>query len=403
MIVIDTVRLALRSLLRNRMRTFLTMLGIIIGISSVIIMMSLGSSLTSVMSDTFSSLGTNSISVSGNWERDGGYWRKTHDMVPSDLDALAEGCTRISYISPVVYTVMPLVYGNSSHNGTIEGGNASYLQLGGMALEYGAMFDSADVGSYAKVCVIGRTVAERLFADGENPVGQTIRCGDVPLTVIGVLQHREKKFGYDFDDRVLMPYTTVMKRLTGQTAFDEIKIVCNNPADNDYTVAEIRNILRSLHGLDADAPDDVEIEVQSETVEQLGEILSIVVLVLSIIAGISLLVGGIGIMNIMYVTVTERTREIGLRKAIGARRGNIMLQFLTESVVLSLTGGLLGILSGLAVYAVASALIEQLPFVLNASAVAISFLVCTAIGVFFGWYPARKAAALDPIQALRYE
>ena len=403
MIVIDTVRLALRSLLRNRMRTFLTMLGIIIGISSVIIMMSLGSSLTSVMSDTFSSLGTNSISVSGNWERDGGYWRKTHDMVQSDLDALAEGCTRISYISPVVYTVMPLVYGNNSHNGTIEGGNASYLQLGGMALEYGAMFDSADVGSYAKVCVIGRTVAERLFADGENPVGQTIRCGDVPLTVIGVLQHREKKFGYDFDDRVLMPYTTVMKRLTGQTAFDEIKIVCNNPADNDYTVAETRNILRSLHGLDADAPDDVEIEVQSETVEQLGEILSIVVLVLSIIAGISLLVGGIGIMNIMYVTVTERTREIGLRKAIGARRGNIMLQFLTESVVLSLTGGLLGILAGLAVYAVASALIEQLPFVLNASAVAISFLVCTAIGVFFGWYPARKAAALDPIQALRYE
>lgn len=403
MIIIDTVRLALRSLLRNRMRTFLTMLGIIIGISSVIIMMSLGSSLTSVMSDTFSSLGTNSISVSGNWERDGGYWRKTHDMVQSDLDALAEGCTRISYISPVVYTVMPLVYGNNSHNGTIEGGNASYLQIGGMALEYGAMFDSADVGSYAKVCVIGRTVAERLFADGENPIGQTIRCGDVPLTVIGVLQHREKKFGYDFDDRVLMPYTTVMKRLTGETAFDEIKIVCNNPADNDYTVAEIRNILRSLHGLDADAPDDVEIEVQSETVEQLGEILSIVILVLSIIAGISLLVGGIGIMNIMYVTVTERTREIGLRKAIGARRGNIMLQFLTESVVLSLTGGLLGILSGLAVYAVASALIEQLPFVLNASAVAISFLVCTAIGVFFGWYPARKAAALDPIQALRYE
>ena len=403
MIIIDTVRLALRSLLRNRMRTFLTMLGIIIGISSVIIMMSLGSSLTSVMSDTFSSMGTNSISVSGNWERDGGYWRKTHDMVQSDLDALAEGCTRISYISPVVYTVMPLVYGNNSHNGTIEGGNASCLQLGGMALEYGAMFDSADVGSYAKVCVIGRTVAERLFTSGENPVGQTIRCGDVPLTVIGVLQHREKKFGYDFDDRVLMPYTTVMKRLTGETAFDEIKIVCNNPADNDYTVAEIRNILRSLHGLDANAPDDVEIEVQSETVEQLGEILSIVILVLSIIAGISLLVGGIGIMNIMYVTVTERTREIGLRKAIGARRGNIMLQFLTESVVLSLTGGLLGILFGLALYALASALVDQLPFVLNASAVAISFLVCTAIGVFFGWYPARKAAALDPIQALRYE
>ncbi len=403
MIVIDTIRLALRALLRNRMRTFLTMLGIIIGISSVIIMMSLGSSLTAVMSDTFSSLGTNSISVSSKWERDGGYWRRLHEMDLADLDALTEGCTRISAISPVAYTSMPLVFGNNSHSGTIEGCNAAYLGLNGMSLEYGAMFDSLDVASYAKVCVIGPTVAGKLFTDGENPVGQTIRCGDVPVTVIGVLQHREKKFGYDFDDRIIMPYTTAMKRLTGYTHFDEIKIACADPSDNDYTVAEIRNILRTIHGLGPDDPDDIDIEVQSETVEQLGEILSIVVLVLSIIAGISLLVGGIGIMNIMYVTVTERTREIGLRKAIGARRSNIMLQFLTESVVLSLTGGLLGILFGLAVYAIASALVEQLPFVLNGGAVAISFLVCTAIGVFFGWYPARKAAALDPIQALRYE
>jgi putative ABC transport system permease protein len=403
MLLLDTLRLALRALLRNRTRSFLTMLGIIIGISSVIIMMSLGSSLTAVMSDTFSSLGTNTISVSGEWVRDGGNWRKLHEMDLDDLDALTEGCTRISNISPIVYSSSPLVFGNNSHSGSIEGGNETYLQLNNMDIAYGSMFDSLDVLANAKVCVIGPTVADNLFTNGENPVGQTIRCGNVPITVIGVLQHREKKFGYDFDDLVVMPYTTVMKRLSGNSYFSEIKIACADPADNEYTVAEIQQILRSIHGLAPDDPDDVNITVQSETVEQLGGILSIVVLVLSIIAGISLLVGGIGIMNIMYVTVTERTREIGLRKAIGARRGNIMLQFLTESVVLSLAGGIIGIISGLAIYALAASLIEQLPFALNVSAIVISFLVCTVVGIFFGWYPARRAANLDPIQALRYE
>ena len=200
-----------------------------------------------------------------------------------------------------------------------------------------------------------------------------------------------------------MPYTTVMKRFTGNDYFDYINIICNDPADIDYTAIEIEQIMHITHGLTPEEPVDVSIDIQSETMEQLSNILSIVVLVLSIIAGISLLVGGIGIMNIMYVTVTERTREIGLRKAIGARRSNIMLQFLTESVVLSLTGGLLGILFGLGIYALAAALIEQLPFALNVGAILISFAVCTAVGLFFGWYPARRAADLDPIQALRYE
>lgn len=223
------------------------------------------------------------------------------------------------------------------------------------------------------------------------------------MTVTGVLEHREKKFGYDFDDLVVMPYTTVMKRLTGNEYFDDITITCPSTADIEYTAAEIEQLMRYTHGLAPDDPIDVSINVQSETMEQLGDILSIVILVLSIIAGISLLVGGIGIMNIMYVTVTERTREIGLRKAIGARQRNIMLQFLTESVVLSLTGGLLGIVVGLGIYALAAAIIEQLPFTLNVGAILISFAVCTAVGLFFGWYPARRAANLDPIQALRYE
>lgn len=403
MIILDTLRLALRALLRNRMRTFLTMLGIIIGISSVIIMMSLGSSLTAVMSDTFSSIGTNSISVSGKWERDGGNWRMLHEMDMADLEALREGCNRTSVITPVVMTSRPLVFGNNSHSGRIEGGGEEHLKINNMAVDQGTMFDSSDILSYAKVCVIGPTVAEKLFADGEDPIGQTLRCGDVPVMVIGVLEHREKKFGYDFDDLVVMPYTTVMKRLTGSKYFDEITITCQSPADIEYTATEIEQIMHQAHGLAPDDPVDVNINVQSETMEQLGDILSIVILVLSIIAGISLLVGGIGIMNIMYVTVTERTREIGLRKAIGARQSNIMLQFLSESIVLSLTGGLLGILAGLGIYALAAAIIEQLPFSLNVGAILISFAVCTAVGLFFGWYPARRAANLDPIQALRYE
>jgi putative ABC transport system permease protein len=403
MIVLDTLRLALRALMRNRMRTFLTMLGIIIGISSVIIMMSLGSSLTLAMSDTFSALGTNTITVSGRWDNDGGRWYRVHELDDNDYTILRDGCTRISAITPVIHTSAPLVVGNNSHNGSIQGGNQHYLELENMAIAEGTMFDSTDILTAAKVCIIGPTVARKLFAEGEDPIGQTIRCGDIPLTVIGLLEHREKKFDFDFDDLVVMPYTTVMKRLAGNEYYDQLMLACNDPADNEYTVTEIYQILRTIHGLAPDDPDLVEVSVQSEIVEKLGGILSIVVLVLSIIAGISLLVGGIGIMNIMYVTVTERTREIGLRKAIGARKSNILMQFLTESVVLSLTGGLLGIALGLGIYATAAAFIEQLPFALNINAILISFAVCTTVGLFFGWYPAKKAANLDPIQAIRYE
>ncbi len=403
MLLLDTLRLALRALLRNRTRSFLTMLGIIIGISSVIIMMSLGSSLTAVMSDTFSSLGTNTISVSGEWVRDGGNWRKLHEMDLDDLDALTEGCTRISNISPIVYSSSPLVFGNNSHSGSIEGGNETYLQLNNMDIAYGSMFDSLDVLANAKVCVIGPTVADNLFTNGENPVGQTIRCGNVPITVIGVLQHREKKFGYDFDDRIIMPYTTAMKRLTGYTHFDEIKIACADPADNDYTVAEIRNILRTIHGLGPDDPDDIDIEVQSETVEQLGEILSIVVLVLSIIAGISLLVGGIGIMNIMLVTVTERTREIGIRMAIGASRASIIIQFLIEASVICAIGGLIGVLLGTLGTLVAGKLLLNMVLLPGTAMTIGAVAFSVVLGIGFGMYPAIKASGLQPVEALRAE
>ena len=403
MLLLDSIKLALRALMRNRTRTFLTMLGIIIGISSVIIMMSLGSSLTHYMGNVFSSIGNNVINVRDKWVRDGGTWRVLHSTDEADYIALRDNCRSARYISPDLTTTTPVVFGNNSHSAMVSGGNEHYLHLGGMAVARGSMFDAGDVHSIAKVCLIGQTVVEKLFTQGEDPVGQTIRCGSMPLLVIGILQPREKQFNFDFNNQIVIPYTTLQKRLLGKTDIDQISIAAAPGTDNDQAVEEVRQILRIYHGLKPADEDDFEIEVQSETMDRLSGVLNIVVLILSLIAGISLVVGGVGIMNIMYVTVTERTREIGLRKALGARRRDILTQFLSESVVLSLAGGLIGIVAGLGIYAIASAFIEQMPFVLNGSAIAISFGVCTLVGIFFGWYPARKAADLDPIQALRYE
>ena len=400
---LDTLRLALRALMRNRTRTFLTMLGIIIGISSVIIMMSLGSSLTAHMEGVFSTIGNNTIYIRGEWDRSGGSWRLMHEMDDDDYNAIRTGCPGITYISPESSLSQPLVFGNNSHNGVINGGNENYLMFNNLKVERGTMFDAEDVRGMAKVCLIGSTVVGKLFTGGEEPIGQTIRCGTIPVTVIGILADRDEMFGNDMNDVVIMPYTTVQKRLTGTNTFDGISVATASVDDNDRVVNEIRQVLRITHGLAPDAPDDCQIQVASEEMEQLSGVLGVVILVLSLIAGISLIVGGVGIMNIMYVTVTERTREIGLRKAIGARRRNIMTQFLVESVVLSLAGGILGILTGLGIYALASLIVDQIGFVFNLSAVLISFGVCTVVGLFFGWYPARKAANLDPIQALRYE
>ena len=400
---LDTVKLALRALLRNKTRTLLTMLGIIIGISSVIIMMSLGSSLTSYMQKGFSSIGGNIISVRSEWNREGGIWSLMHPLEQNDYEAIKSQCRHLAAVTPSVTTGATLVYGNNSHSAMLEGESTDVLITSNLKMSKGTMFDADDVASSAKVCVLGVTIVEKLFTKGENPIGQTIRCNDIPMLVIGVLEPLDKFMGMDINDRLLAPYTTVMKRFVGTNDIDEIDCVTRSLADNEIAVAEIDRVMRVAHGLSPDDAPDFRIELSQDVMKQLNDILGIVVLVLSLIAGISLVVGGVGIMNIMYVTVTERTREIGLRKAIGARKRSIMSQFLVESVVLSLVGGLIGILTGMALYGLATALIPQMPFVLNGNALLVSFGVCTLIGVFFGWYPSRKAANLDPIQAIRYE
>ena len=400
---LDIIKLALRALFRNKTRTLLTMLGIIIGISSVIIMMSLGSSLTSYMQKGFASIGGNTIMVSPEWNREGGLWSIMHPLEQDDYEALQSQCRHLAAITPNVSTSASLVFGNNSHAAMIEGVSTDILTTANLKINKGCMFDAGDIASSAKVCVVGSTIIEKLFIQDENPIGQTIRCNDIPLQIIGVLDYLDNFMGIDMNDRILAPYTTVMKRFVGTNNIDEIDCVSRSLADNEIAVAEIDRVLRFAHGLGPDDAPDFRIQLSQDVMKQLNDILDIVVLVLSLIAGISLVVGGVGIMNIMYVTVTERTREIGLRKAIGARKRSIMLQFLVESVVLSLVGGLIGILVGMGLYGVTTAIIPQMPSVLNANALIVSFGVCTAIGVFFGWYPSRKAANLDPIQAIRYE
>ena len=400
---LDTVKLALRALLRNKTRTLLTMLGIIIGISSVIIMMSLGSSLTSYMQTGFSSIGGNTIDIRPEWNREGGMWSLMHPLEQGDYEALKNQCRHLSAVSPSVTTGAALVFGNNSHSAMLEGVSTDILLIGNLKIAKGTMFDADDITTSAKVCVIGATIVEKLFTQGENPIGQTIRCNDIPMQVIGVLEPLDKFMGIDMNDRLIAPYTTVMKRFTGTKEIDEIQCVSKSLSDNEIAVAEIDRVMRMAHGLGSDDAPDFVVQLSEDVMKQLNDILGIVVLVLSLIAGISLVVGGVGIMNIMYVTVTERTREIGLRKAIGARKRSIMLQFLVESVVLSLVGGLIGILAGMGLYALATVIISEMPFVLNGNALIVSFGVCTLIGVFFGWYPSRKAANLDPIQAIRYE
>ena len=400
---LDTIKLALRALLRNKTRTLLTMLDIIIGISSVIIMMSLGSSLTSYMQKGFSTIGGNVIAVRAEWNREGGMWSLMHPLEQSDYEAIKNQCRHLAAVTPSVTTGAALVFGNNSHSAMLEGESTDVLVTSNLRMSKGTMFDADDIASSAKVCVLGVTVVEKLFTQGENPIGQTIRCNDIPMLVIGVLEPLDKFMGIDINDRVLAPYTTVMKRFVGTNDIDEIDCVSRSLSDNEIAVAEIDRVLRVAHGLSQDDAPDFSIELSQDVMKQLNDILGIVVLVLSLIAGISLVVGGVGIMNIMYVTVTERTREIGLRKAIGARKRSIMSQFLVESVVLSLVGGAIGILLGMGLYGLATALIPQMPFVLNGNALIVSFAVCTLIGVFFGWYPSRKAANLDPIQAIRYE
>ena len=382
------------------------MLGVIIGISSVIAMVSLGQSSTLNINEEISTMGTNLIMVMRKIQNRGGVNlgnSNTQSLTVKDCEAIKTKCKNISYVSPMVSGSGQLVRGSNNWPGSIQGGSADILTIRKYTIEHGTMFTEDDIKEYKKVCLIGSTVAENLFPDGKNPVGEEIRFGSIPFKVIGVLASKgENQMGQDQDDIVFAPYSTVMKRILATQYVHMIYASAASENVADEAVNEITSVLRASHKITNPDDDDFDVRTQAEMLQMMSSVTGFLTVLLAAIASISLIVGGIGIMNIMYVTVTERTKEIGLRTAIGARSRDIMFQFLLESAMLSLVGGIIGIIVGLIISYAATQLLNW-PFVISGTAVIISFIVCAATGIFFGWYPAKKAANLDPINALRYE
>lgn len=403
--IANLLKIALKALNNNKLRCFLTMLGIIIGVASVITMLAIGQGSKNSIKEQISEMGSNMIMIHpGNMQR-GGVRQSADDMQTlevSDYEALQQ-LPGIAAISPSVNSNGQLVIGNNNYPSSIYGITPDYLDIRKLKVKDGSMFTEQDIKSAAKVCILGKTVVDNLFPNGDDPVGRVIRFGKIPLTVIGVLESKgTNSMGQDQDDVVLAPYTTVMKRIL---AIDYIQGIFASATDEDRTEATIdaiTEVLRTCHKIKEDADNDFEIRSQQELSEMMNSTSDMMTVLLACIAGISLLVGGIGIMNIMYVSVTERTREIGLRMSIGARGVDILSQFLIEAVIISVSGGIIGIFVGVLASWLVN-IIAHWPVYIQPYSVVLSFAVCTITGIFFGWYPAQKAANLDPIEAIRYE
>jgi putative ABC transport system permease protein len=404
--IFNLLRIAIKALNNNKMRCFLTMLGIIIGVASVITMLAIGQGSKDSIKAQISEMGSNMIMIHPGADQRGGVRQSADDMqtlTVADYESIRDNCSLLSAVSPQVSSNGQFINGNNNYPSSIYGITPEYLDIRQLKVNDGSMFTDQDVKQAAKVCLLGQTVVENLFPNGENPVGRVVRFNKIPMTVIGVLEEKgTNSMGMDQDDVVLAPYTTIMKRVL---AIDYIQGLYASAVDEDKTedaIDEITTILRKNHKLKDDADDDFQIRSQQELSEMMNSTSDMMTILLACIAGISLLVGGIGIMNIMYVSVTERTREIGLRMSIGARGIDILSQFLIEAIIISVTGGVFGVILG----CIASWLVNviaQWPVSVQSYSVILSFAVCTATGVFFGWYPAKKAANLDPIEAIRYE
>lgn len=399
-------KIAFRALANNKLRAFLTMLGIIIGVASVIAMLAIGQGSKRSIQKQISEMGSNMIMIHPGAEMRGGV-RQDHSSMQTlkleNYETLRDECMYLSAISPNVSASGQLISGSNNYPSSVSGVSIGYLTIRQLTVEQGEMFTEEDIRTAAKVCVIGKTIVDNLFPDGQDPIGKIIRCNQVPLRVVGVLKSKGyNSMGMDQDDVVLSPYTTVMKRLLAQTYLSGIFASALTEDMTEEAVDEITNILRREHKLKEADDDDFTIRTQQELSSMLNTTTDLMTTLLACIAGISLVVGGIGIMNIMYVSVTERTREIGLRMSVGARGIDILSQFLIESILISITGGLIGVILGCG----ASFIIKSVahwPVFIQPWSVLLSFAVCTFTGVFFGWYPAKKAADLDPIEALRYE
>jgi putative ABC transport system permease protein len=399
-------RIALRALIRNKLRAFLTMLGIIIGVASVIAMLAIGEGSKQKMRKQISSMGTNMVMVMPNFQRRGGVSLGASSSMAlkyTDVQALRNEATAISAVSPEVVASGQVIYSNQNTQTTIYGVSEEYLGIKKLEVLSGRFFNSNEIKDMSKVCILGQTVVTNLFGAKADPVGLSIRIKNLPFLIIGVLKDKgESGMGQDQDDLILAPYTTVQRRLAAIDYINGIFASAVSEEKSPKAIEEVKEILRRTHKLKESADNDFRVMSQSELLKTITSITDIMTYLLGAIAGISLLVGGIGIMNIMFVSVTERTREIGLRMSIGGRGKDIMKQFLSESIILSILGGVMGVLFGYLLARLAGSLMSSQAIVKTQSVV-LAFIVCFVIGVFFGWYPARKAANLNPIDALRYE
>ena len=405
----NLLKIALRAIAANKMRSFLTALGIIIGIAAVITMLAIGQGSKASIKANIAEMGSNMIMISPGADMRGGVRQDASSMETlkqADYQSIKEDCNYISAISPTVNSSGQWIYGNNNTQSSIYGVNQDYLSIRQLKVADGEMFTDTDIKAAAKVCILGQTVVDYLFPDGSDPIGKVVRFNSIPFRVVGVLQKKGyNSMGMDQDDLVLAPYTTVMKRILAQTYLGGI--VCSAITEEASQPAQdqISEILRRNHKLkDATETDedDFNIRSQEEISSMMNSTMSTITILLGSVAGISLLVGGIGIMNIMYVSVTERTREIGLRMSVGARGIDILNQFLIEAILLSVTGGIIGVILGVSLSLSLNAFLH-IATQIEPWSIIMSFAVCTFTGVFFGWYPAKKAARLDPIEAIRYE
>ncbi len=404
---INLLKVAIKAILNNKFRSFLSMLGIIIGVAAVIVMMAIGQGSKHSIRENISAMGTNIIMIRPGADRGMGGVRQDPSSMQTlkveDYEAVKKEGKYISYISPEVTASGQAINGNNNTSTTLYGESPEYLDIKQWEVTSGSAFTDEDIKKSAKVCIIGKTVVDELFGENVDPVGKMIRFKSIPFRVIGVLKSKGySSFGMDQDNLIITPYTTVMKRVSAQTYLSSINCSALTEEMTDDAISELTQILRQQHKLKDEAEDDFTIRSQQEMMETMSSTMDTVTLILVVAAAFSLLVAGIGIMNIMLVSVTERTKEIGLRMSVGARGMDISNQFLIESIIIAVTGGVLGIALGMLLSTSAN-LLFSLPTSVPMWAIVVSFIVCTLIGIGFGYFPARKAASMDPIEAIRYE
>jgi putative ABC transport system permease protein len=404
----NLIRIAFRALQRNKLRAFLTMLGIIIGVAAVIAMVAIGQGSKQSIQNQLSSMGSNMITIRANSNSTvGGGARLESSSLQSltldDIKAIEKQANYISAISPAVQSRGQVINGALNWPTQMQGVAPDYLEIRGWKIKDGVAFSDEDVNGAAKVCLVGQTIVDNLFTPGDDPVGKIIRYNKIPIKIVGVLAEKgENAFGSDQDDVILAPYTTVQKRIMAITYIQNIYASAIDEKSTEAATAEISQILRESHKLTESDDDDFSVRTQAELINTFSSTSELLTVLLTAIAGISLIIGGIGIMNIMYVSVTERTKEIGLRMSIGAKGIDILMQFLIEAILISITGGIIGVLLGIGATKLITSLLSW-PTLVSESSILLSFAVCAMTGVFFGYYPAQKASRLDPIEALRYE